>query len=296
MTRLRIRLLVGAVLPLALLGSGSYASTVTSQPIPEFEAREFSQRFFGRSSLGKPFGWTSKFDYAFKNSVLSFSIDIELQGDVAAANQVVRDNQTYLEIWEQGIEEIWNDAPRIVDGSYFYDFFFDVNFVSSSPHHTVNVLNGVGHTSMTNWYLDNSGIGWTDEWIDEIAAHEVGHMLGLYDEFATGALDPNLDQFALHTDVCEWTQPSPGTFMKVGSWCGGLMADLGPTQERYYRDLISLIGFGADRNLVFAPPHREYAGEPPGITPIPLGSSAMYLAFGLLGIPASRRVRRHVAG
>jgi Ca2+-binding RTX toxin-like protein len=39
---------------------------------------------------------------------------------------------------------------------------------------------------MTNWYLDRPS-GWSNDYHDEIAAHEAGHMFGNFDEYSGGA-------------------------------------------------------------------------------------------------------------
>ena len=51
--------------------------------------------------------------------------------------------------------------------------FLDIQFVNSGEHHVVNV--GANTTNMSNWGAgDTTGI-----------SHEVGHMLGNFDEYYT---------------------------------------------------------------------------------------------------------------
>ena len=55
--------------------------------------------------------------------------------------------------------------------------------------HTVNVNNGSGAVNLVEWYTDNpSNNGYSKQ--GDIAAHEFGHMLGLFDEYSAGALGP----------------------------------------------------------------------------------------------------------
>ena len=61
-------------------------------------------------------------------------------------------------------------------------FYYDIDWLSSitGSDHNVNLV---------QWYTDNpSGRGYSQQ--SNIAAHEFGHMLGLFDEYNDGALDP----------------------------------------------------------------------------------------------------------
>lgn len=127
------------------------------------------------------YGWNSSYDISFLNQDLIIDIDIHLIGD---------DPGTLRDSWEQGIENIWSNAFDIFDGTYLYDTVFNVDWVSSGADHTVNVASGTGRTNMLTWYMDNPG-GWPNSYHDEIAAHEFGHMFGLYDEYTGGAVNPS---------------------------------------------------------------------------------------------------------
>jgi hypothetical protein len=61
--------------------------------------------------------------------------------------------------------------------------------------------------------------GWSNEYQDEIAAHEAGHMMGLYDEYPEekgGTIDPITKSLTTNS----------------------LMSDLGPVQKRYFKNII----------------------------------------------------------
>lgn len=180
------------------------------------------------------FAWNSRFDWGFSNQRLMVDVDIDLVG---------ADPGSLASVWEQGIENIFSNRFSIIDGIYNYPIVFDVDFVDANADHTVNVIAGTGRTNMLNWYLDRPG-GWDNSYHDEIAAHEFGHMLGLYDEYAGGAVNPNI---------------SPNTFTN------SLMADLGPTQRRHYLDLLSLLQAQTTRDLSLA-----FVPFPPPPTDAPL--------------------------
>jgi len=127
------------------------------------------------------FGWNSSYDISFQNQNLILDIDIDLIGDDPGS--------ALISTWEQGIESIWSNAFDIYDGTYLYDTVFNVDWVNSGADHTVTVHSGSGAVNMTNWYTDNPS-GWPNNYHDEIAAHEFGHMFGLYDEYIGGAVNP----------------------------------------------------------------------------------------------------------
>ena len=87
--------------------------------------------------------------------------------------------------WENGIETYWNNKVFFSDGQRLYEVKLNADFVSSGQHHTVTVHNATGRADMTNWYLDPEG--WGSSYLDEIAAHEAGHMIGVFDEYSGGA-------------------------------------------------------------------------------------------------------------
>ena len=68
------------------------------------------------------------------------------------------------------------------DADRLYEVKLDFDFVSSDAHQVVTVHSGSGPCDMLNWYTS-----YAPELDDEFAAHEVGHMLGNFDEYAGGA-------------------------------------------------------------------------------------------------------------
>jgi hypothetical protein len=55
-----------------------------------------------------------------------------------------------------------------------------VEFVESGSHHEVNLFQGRGRANATNWTRLKTR--------DNSYAHETGHLLGWYDEYAAGAV------------------------------------------------------------------------------------------------------------
>lgn len=156
-------------------------------------------------------------------------------------------------IWEKGIEGIWSGRFNVVDQNLTYPLLFDVNFVSSGEDYRTRVDPTPSCSSqMSRWCIDNIS---TNERQDEVAAHEFGHQVGLFDEYSIGAVDPTVP---------------PGNLCVLPSqaqlFCNSLMADLGPTQQRYFESILANIDdlFGRSLALAFAgqPP---YPGNPPDL-------------------------------
>jgi hypothetical protein len=194
----------------------SSEQSLTRDPI----ANIFSQTVSGNLTSGD-FGWQYQYDWEFLDQEMMISLDIDLIGD---------DPGNWVTIWEQGIEGIWSNRYNIIDGSHTYPIVFDVNFVDENADHFVTVHSENGRSNMTNWYLDRPG-GWDNSYHDEIAAHEFGHMLGLYDEYKGGAVNPDI---------------SPNIFTN------SIMADLGPAQARHYEDILWLLENEVSRDLSLA--------------------------------------------
>jgi hypothetical protein len=160
-------------------------------------------------------------------------------------------------IWEKGIEGIWSGHFNVLDPtlSQTYPLLFDVNFVSSGQDFNTRVDPRAPCSSqMSRWCLDNPG-GFSNDYQDEVAAHEFGHQVGLYDEYTPfGAVDPA----ALLGNIC--SIPPAGQ-----AFCTSLMADLGPTKQRYYESILANLESLLGRNLSLA-----FAGQPPYPADAPL--------------------------
>ncbi|NES69112.1 MAG: hypothetical protein F6K24_29710, partial [Okeania sp. SIO2D1] len=206
----------------------SSEENLTRFPIANIPSRNVS----GDRESGE-FGWEYQYNWDFIDREMRISLDIELIGD---------DPGNWVNVWEEGIEGIWSNRYDIFDGYHTYPIVFDVEFIDRNADYTVTVHSESGRTNMTNWYLDRPA-GWDNSYHDEIAAHEFGHMLGLYDEYEGGAVNPNI---------------SPNIFTN------SLMADLGPTQPRHYQEILWLLQNETSRDLSLAfSPLWSYPMNPP---------------------------------
>lgn len=126
------------------------------------------------------YAWNVRFDLAFDKIYFKTTVKVDLVG----ANP-----GTLKNTWDSGVSAVWNNRGFFTDGTWTYGNKFDVQFVNSGAHQTVTVIAGTGRSDMTHWYTTMQG--WGSSYSDEMAAHEFGHMFGLFDEYAGGATYAN---------------------------------------------------------------------------------------------------------
>ena len=204
---------------------------------------------------GYNYAWNYSYNLLFQSDTLLARVNIELVGDdpgTALRNQ-----------WESGVESTWSNHYDIVDGTYLYPILLDLAWVGSSPDETVTVHTGTGDMDMLNWYTDHPS-GWPNAYQGVLASHEVGHMIGLYDEYFGGAVNP-VTQFRA---------------------TNALMADLGPVQERYYLGMLTWLEGASGRDLALAP---APVGPEPSPADVPEPSSVALGVIGALSLFVLRR-------
>jgi hypothetical protein len=207
-------------------------------------ARERISNYLESADLdddGNPdYAWTSRYDISyisFVGQTLRIKINIQLRND--SKYPVPALELAALKVqWKDGIEGIWSNRYDITDvgGLYTYRIEVTINWVNANPDYVVNVNATKGRSNMLEWYTQTR---WGPQYQDEIAAHEVGHMLGLYDEYLPdGALDPST------------------RFTTTNS----LMADLGPTRIWHYEQILEWLETRSGRDLSLAqsplPPYQ----------------------------------------
>ncbi|PLX38033.1 MAG: hypothetical protein C0606_07255 [Hyphomicrobiales bacterium] len=121
------------------------------------------------------YAWNVRYDLQFGGQAFNIKLKVDLVGD---------DPGTLASVWLNGANSIWNNNVCFADGKRMYEVKFDMDWVNSGAHQVVTVVDGYGRTNMTTWYTSTS---WDASYQDQIAAHEVGHMLGNFDEYSGGA-------------------------------------------------------------------------------------------------------------
>lgn len=150
-----------------------------------------------------PYGWAYSYDIGFYSGTLMIDVDVYLTGYDPGVGLKNR--------WEYGIESLWSTTRFSIPIS------FNVDWVTTDYDYAVRIVNGAGRWNMLTWYTVGAG-GWGDAYQEEVAAHEYGHMISLWDEYAGGAVNPSTH--LINT--------------------GGLMHVLnGPTLDYYYDPFLS---------------------------------------------------------
>jgi hypothetical protein len=139
------------------------------------EAITFTWEHITGSRSSPPYGWNYSYDIGYYNDVLMVDVDIRLTG--------YSPSSTLRNRWENGIETIWSTDRFSVPIS------FNVDWVTTDYDQTVDVANTDGRWSLSHWYTIGAS-GWGDAYQEEEAAHEFGHMLSMWDEYAGGAVNP----------------------------------------------------------------------------------------------------------
>jgi len=122
--------------------------------------------------------WTASFsiDERPQEIVVSISISLLVPGDV---RRPLLDRK--ITDWKAAIDSTWNDRFYIHAGQSQVPIEFKVKFTHFQPHHRVVIHPGSWVVNQHNWYIDTPA---------SVIAHEVGHMLGAYDEYHGGSLSP----------------------------------------------------------------------------------------------------------
>jgi hypothetical protein len=208
-----------------------------------------------------PYAWQTEYTISFADGILLIELDIQLIGDDPG--------DALRQQWHDGIEGIWSNAYDITDGTLRYPIEVSVDWVTANANYVVRVHNELGRTDMANWYMQS---GWGPEYQDEIAAHEAGHMLGLYDEYAEPFTDTNgngrYDAGEPFTDTYlplnnEWDHGAldPNTWFIT---TGTIMSNLGSPMEWNYEDIVDWLETRSGRDLSLAQsPLPPYIADDP---------------------------------
>ena len=122
--------------------------------------------------------WVSAYDINIANNEIRVEINISLltPKDI---NRVKLKEKT--ELWNDAINDTWNNRfYASIDGKKT-PITIKVKFSHHKPHHRVVIHPGRWTPNQHNWYINTPA---------KVIAHEIGHMLGAYDEYRGGALFP----------------------------------------------------------------------------------------------------------
>jgi len=116
------------------------------------------------------YGWTAAYDQRGTH----ITVRIRLNPDAGLPAATLASLQS---TWRSGIESAWSNRFGCCDTpgcNCKCMLTFEVQWVVTSEHHVVRVVNGSGRSNMGTWFTNLGGSG---------AAHEFGHMVGHPDEY-----------------------------------------------------------------------------------------------------------------
>ena len=125
-----------------------------------------------------PVKWTSAFDIVTTPDEITIAIGISLLVPTSV-NRPLLDEK--IATWKTAIDSSWNYRFYTYVEQVWVPIKFDIRFSHFKPHHRVIIRPGNWTPNQHNWYIDTPAA---------VVAHEIGHMLGAYDEYNGGALSP----------------------------------------------------------------------------------------------------------
>ncbi|HUW82027.1 MAG TPA: hypothetical protein VMZ31_04415 [Phycisphaerae bacterium] len=136
--------------------------------------------------------WTARFDIVAASDEVVLVLYLFANAD----EEVVG----LLSAIKHEIEDVWSGKLAVEDGGSQIPIRLELVFTSvTQAHYTVRVFLEPGTTSVVDWCLYAPGLTF-EELCRQIVAHEVGHMLGAFDEYASGAVDPEAPETWRATD------------------------------------------------------------------------------------------------
>lgn len=123
------------------------------------------------------YGGTAAYRITERACALRITVRIRLDPDDDVTAEEIAELRA---VWEPGIDERWSNRFTITRfggdcGCISYPVKFDARFVESGEHHLVRVKRGPGRSNFLMWHTDDDA---------GTAAHEFGHMIGFFDEYA----------------------------------------------------------------------------------------------------------------
>ncbi len=187
---------------LSLLAAPCAADLLGPPPLSELPAIP-TESVGGHIDANNGFAWDYNYGIGYDGSTVRIDVEIDFTGLVT---------QALKDLWEQGIESMWNGKYFLVkDETYTIPITFDVT--TAGPfNYVVNVVAGPHVSNMTEWDTEDDG---------NVAAHEFGHMLGLFDEYAGGATDPGgelIDATSIMGSTAAGATPYARHFQAFRDW------------------------------------------------------------------------------
>ncbi|GAB4529305.1 MAG: hypothetical protein Tsb0020_46200 [Haliangiales bacterium] len=118
-----------------------------------------------------PYGWTSAYDVQVNATTIDLTIRVRLDPQAGVSEDDVADVQTRA---RTAFRAKFDNQFVFTDGETDFALRTDVEFVDSGEHAVVRLHAGNGRSNLSNWSVERPA---------ETFAHELGHQLGLLDEY-----------------------------------------------------------------------------------------------------------------
>jgi hypothetical protein len=143
-----------------------------------------------------PYNWTSSYDVDFNDERRECNITVRVKLTPENATVTEADCLRIQGIAQTQFQREWDNKFTITDNTTrtVYRLRLSLAFVTSNEHVAVTLHPGQGRDDRRNWYVDQ---------IDDITlAHELGHQLGLKDEYVDSTVPDRATATSpgVHTD------------------------------------------------------------------------------------------------
>jgi hypothetical protein len=162
----------------AALATGSQNITGT-RTTPAYGDADLKDNAGNAGPFG-PYSWDYSYTRSFDGKKLEKDIQIDFSFD-AGLNYTAAQKAAYIAAAKAGVSSVWDNKYAVKDTSTGQVIPIFVAVTTDGPfNQKVQVHAGPGRSDMLNWYIGDSA---------SVNAHEIGHMMGLFDEYIGGAVD-----------------------------------------------------------------------------------------------------------
>ena len=127
--------------------------------------------------------WRARFDVRLTRQSVDVTLRIKLVAGPGVSQPQIRRLQS---TWEPAVEEIWSNRFALVMDGTARPIRIDLQFAALDEHYTVVVKNALPASA--------DQLHWSRFSDARVIAHEVGHMLGAYDDYRGGGQRPENPQ------------------------------------------------------------------------------------------------------
>jgi len=123
-----------------------------------------------------PYGWTSAYDIHITDAEVTVTIGAKINPDAGVTPAQVTRVQT---VTATEFQRYWDSRFNLKDASgRARPLRVRLDFAAAAPHLQIALHAGAGRDDLSNWFVDSQPID---------RAHELGHQLGLKDEYVDAA-------------------------------------------------------------------------------------------------------------